>query len=75
MRKIRYILIPLIALSILLAPISPVFEKQDGQLAVETKINKAEAVDKALDLVLKKEYTLLVNPTAFLAQARTAVFL
>ncbi|MFA6524478.1 MAG: hypothetical protein WC264_03665 [Candidatus Paceibacterota bacterium] len=52
------ILISFIVIAILLAPISPVFEKQNGQLALETKINKANAEDYSL-------YENLLNQSTF----------
>ena len=44
-KKFSYILIPIIALGILLAPISPVFEKHDKNLAFEFNLNKAKAAN------------------------------
>ncbi|MFZ2072839.1 MAG: hypothetical protein WA101_00550 [Minisyncoccia bacterium] len=42
-RFLPKILIPIISLGIFLAPISPIFEKNDEQLAIKTEINKAKA--------------------------------
>jgi len=72
---VKKITIPILLLAFFLAPISPVLKNNNGNLTAGVGINKAEVVDKTLDFVYKKNILLYVNLTAFLAHARTAVFL
>ncbi|MFA6274306.1 MAG: hypothetical protein WC662_04040 [Candidatus Paceibacterota bacterium] len=45
-KKLSKILILFLALAIFIAPISPIFENQNGKLALDAGINKAEAVER-----------------------------